>query len=248
MIKVKIITIGHMPVKFNKKKIENWASKLFTINEDIESYILPNDSDGENWHYTDENLNSIISNISNYKDSDFTIAIINVPIQQDYYSRIIDDNLIVITFLPIKEILENQNIPLENVILRLIYAYCLGYLIIINNKIANNISIRSFTHDETKGCLFDMTGIISEVVYSCNNPQICSDCLEKLKRNGISIDKLNIAQNEIKKIKKELFYILVDLFKKHPIFSYITMVIITTVVSELAKLIFLAFYKIIQGK
>jgi len=233
MLNIKVITVGHVP-RFNKKKIEKWKSKLFKINGNIENYTLPNDSDGYNWEFTDENLKTIIPN--NNIESGFTIAIVNGSLEQDYYSRIINDNLVVISFYPIQQFLEDQNIPLENVVLRLIYAYCLGYLS-SNEQISNNISIRSFTHDETRGCLYDMTGIERDVVYSCHNPIICSDCLEKMKKNRVSIDKLNIAQNEIKKIKKELFYNLIDIFKKHPVASFIIITILTSIISDVTKFI-----------
>ena len=234
MLNIKVITVGHVP-RFNKKKIEKWKSKLFKINGNIEDHTLPSNSDGCNWEFTDENLKTNIPN--NKIEFGFTIAIVNCSLEQDYYSRIINDNLVVISFYPIQQILEDQNIPLENVVLRLIYAYCLGYLS-SNEQISKSISIRNFTHDETKGCLYDMAGIVRDIVPSCHNPIICSDCLEKMKKNRVSIDKLNIAQNEIKKIKKELFYNLIDISKKHRVASFIIITIITSILSYIITFIF----------
>ena len=114
-----------MPVNFNRKRIEKWKSKIFQIDDEFENFTLPNDSDKEGWVFSDTNLKNIVPKDIN---SDFTIAITNVPLENNYYSRRIDNNLIIITFFQMKEILENKNIPLENIILRLIYGYCLVYL------------------------------------------------------------------------------------------------------------------------
>ena len=79
-----------------------------------------------------------------------------------------------------KEILFKKNIPIENLVLYLIYAYTLAF-IKYDNKIPKNGGAFDIIHDETRGCLFDMHGIKTDVIYSCNKPIICSSCIEKLK-------------------------------------------------------------------
>ena len=238
MITIKLITIGHLPANFNKRKIEKWKTKLFKIDGNIENYSLPTNSDGINWEFSDENLKHVIPKFNN---CDFTIAIVNVPLEDNYYARRIDNNVGIITFHEIKEILEDNNIPLENIILNVIYAYILVYLK-FNRVIPVIIDTRSFTHDETRGCLFDMTGIKSDVIYSCHNPIICSQCLESLKNDRVSLDNLNVAQKEIRKIKKDQFYIILDFIKKHPMISIIissfTAIILGTIGSIIASIIF----------
>ena len=224
MKKIKIKKIGHLPIKFDDKKILNCKSKLFEIIGDIESFTLPTNSDGPNWEFTDENLRKVIFADS---DVDFTIAITNVKLENNYYLRIINKNLIVLTFYEIKEILEKANIPLENIVLRIIYATSLACL----DKVSP-MEIMNHTHDETKGCLYDMTGIKEEIIYSCNKPIICSECITKFKQNGVSVNALSIAQNGIKRIKKELFYSLIDSFKSRPILSFIIIIVLSTIISE----------------
>ena len=94
------------------------------------------------------------------------------------------------------------------------------------------MEIMNHTHDETKGCLYDMTGIKEEIIYSCNKPIICSECITKFKQNGVSVNALSIAQNGIKRIKKELFYSLIDSFKSRPILSFIIIIVLSTIISE----------------
>ncbi len=133
-----------------------------------------------------------------------------------------------------QEILENKHIPLENIVLRIIYAYSLAYLSFDKNLPAN-IPTNKFMHDETRGCLFDMTGIKSEVIYSCCNPQICSFCIEKLKEKRVSNDMINIVQKEIKKIRKEFFYDLKEKFQRYPVSIFILIVVLSTLISEFTK-------------
>ena len=232
-----------MPVNFNRKRIEKWKSKIFQIDDEFENFTLPNDSDKEGWVFSDTNLKNIVPKDIN---SDFTIAITNVPLENNYYSRRIDNNLIIITFFQIKEILENKNIPLENIILRLIYGYCLVYLK-YGNIIPKTLSTQNFTHDETRGCLFDMNGIKNEVVYSCNNPKICSQCIENLKNNRVSVDKIMVVQKEIRRIRKDLFYLILDVVKKHPIFSLLlssfTAIILGAIGSIIASMLYETYIK-----
>ena len=58
--KITIAAIGHLPAEFNKQKVRNWSSSVFEIVDNIESYTLPNKSDGYNWEYSEarsSNLN-----------------------------------------------------------------------------------------------------------------------------------------------------------------------------------------------
>ncbi|MFA6989882.1 MAG: hypothetical protein WC197_07415, partial [Candidatus Gastranaerophilaceae bacterium] len=192
MIKIKILTLGHMPANFDKRKIEKWKSKLFSITGDIENYRLRNNSDGADWEYTDQNLRDRIIRKDKDKDKDanFTIVVTNIPLEDNYYSRRIDDNLAVFTFYEMKEIFENKNIPLENLLLRIIYAYSLVY-IRFDNNIPMVFSTSCFTHDEVRGCLFDMTGIKTEGIYIFCRSKICSECIEKLSGENVSVDKIN---------------------------------------------------------
>ncbi len=105
---ISVVTIGHMPGEFNRQKIKNWNSSLFKVVGYIESYSLPVDSDGEGWAYTDDNLKRQVLEKFN---GNFLIALVNVPIEDNWYSRRLGENRIVITFHEIKNILSNSNIP-----------------------------------------------------------------------------------------------------------------------------------------
>lgn len=213
--RITVATVGHMPADFNRQKIKQWDSSVFEIVDEIESYSLTCDSDGVGWEYTDKALEDVLPRKFN---GVFLIGIVNVPIELNWYSRRLSENRIIFSFHEIKEILRFSNIPLENIIYRLLYAYTLLYKR-SGNRIPETAEHTNFTHDETRGCLFDMNGIKTDVVYSCSNPVICPDCVERLRREKASNEIIAQCQSEIRRVRKALFYRITDFIKQHPLWS-----------------------------
>lgn len=215
-VKIKLVTIGHLPIDFQAKKIIRWKSSIFEIVGGVDKFSLRCDSDSSDWEFSDE---LVKSQLPEKFDADFMIAIVNVPIQDNWYSRRLGNNQIVLTFYQIREILEYNNIPIENVIYRLLYAYTLLYKR-SGDKVPDFGEAPGFTHDETRGCLFDMNGIKTDLVASCDKPIICDECQERLKREKVSSILIESTQNEIKHIRKDLYYRAWGFVRKHPIWSF----------------------------
>jgi len=240
---ISVITIGHMPIEFDQRKIENWHSDVFAIAGDIENYPLRRDSDGAGWEFTNDSLEEVV--LKNF-DGDFLIAIVNVPLELNWYSRRLSGNRVVFSFHEIKEILSNCNIPLENVVLRILYEYTLVYKR-YGGKIPSNEEETNFTHDETRRCLFDMNGIKTDIVYSLHEPIVCSDCVERLRQAQVSNDTISKVQKEIRKIKKPLFYRIMSFIKIHPIWSVIISAITAIVLGVIGSLIAAYLYENLRG-
>ncbi len=102
----------------------------------------------------------------------------------------------------------------------MLYSYSLVY-IKAGKKIPDIEDIFSFTHDETRGCLFDMNGIKTDLIASCHLPKLCDECQEKMRSDRVSNDIISLAQTEIKKIRKDLYYQILDFVKQHPIWSLV---------------------------
>lgn len=232
-VKINIATIGHMPADFNKEKIEAWKSSLFEVVGRIEGYDLTVDADDYDWSFTDSAINETLPKS---QSGDFTVAIVNVPLELNWYSRRLPDNKVVFTFHQIRDILLYSDIPLENIVYRLLYAYTLLYLR-SNNRIPSNEESTKFTHDETRGCLFDMNGDKTDIVYSCHQPILCDDCVNRLRNEKVSKEKIKITQNEIKKIRKPLFYTLTAFIKKHPIYALLLSSIFAIALGVIGSLI-----------
>ncbi|WP_068453314.1 MULTISPECIES: hypothetical protein [unclassified Oleiphilus] len=212
-VKIKLVSIGHLPLGFDPKKIKNFSSSLFEVIEKIDNHELRCNSDGFDWEFSDHLVREQMPKLNG---ADFMIAIVNVPLEDNWYSRRLGGNQVIFTFYEIKEILQSANIPLENVIYRLLNAYTFAYKR-NNHKIPEFHEMTDFTHDETRGCIFDMNGIKSDLVASCHNPIICSECKEKLRRDRVSNDDIESAEKDIKKIRKDLYFRILDKVKRHPI-------------------------------
>lgn len=212
-IKIKLVTIGHLPLHLNLNRVSAWRSEVFALAGDIENFALRCDSDSDGWVFSDALLKE---QLPAHASADFLIAIVNVPIEDNWYSRRLGDNQIVFTFSQIKEFLAWENIPLENAILRVLYAYTLLYRR-SGNKIPSFGEVPSFTHDETRGCLFDMNGIKSDLIESCNKPVVCGECEERLRNERVSTQTIKTVQKEIRKIRKYLYYRVFDFVKAKPV-------------------------------
>jgi len=216
-IKIRIIILGTVPYGLNLTQIFNKNSPIFEFVHPIEKFNLNSNSDGENWSFTDKNL---IQHLPELRDEDFLVALTNVPLELNWYSRRPKDNYVIFTFHEITEYLSFSNIPIENVVYRLLYAYSLVYLE-SRNRIPSSIDNTNFTHDETKGCIYDMNGLKYDIIQSCVHPIVCDACTHRLASHGVSTSKITQAKNQLKTIKKELYYRVTDWISKHPLKSLI---------------------------
>ena len=235
-----------MPIEFNKNKLMNFNSDLFTINKNIENFTINSNSDGQDWYFSDKLIKEEIPhNLTSNDDIIFTI--VNVPLELNWYSRRLEDNKIVITFHEIKEMLLINKIPLENLIYYLLYAYILAYTK-YNKRIPLSDDFSDLIHDETKGCLFDMHGIKTDVIYSCNKPILCDSCVNKLKESKLSQETIKKVQSEILVIKKDLFYRMMDFIKKHPIWALVISGVSAIILGAIGSIIGSSIYDIIKPK
>jgi len=118
-IKIKIGIIGFLPFEFNEKLIKNWKSDVFEIVGNIDKYHFQTMlSDSGSWGYSDSNLER---ELPENKDADFFIGITNVQIQNNYYSRRLSGNRIVISYSEIYDILRQEHISVDSFLFREIY-------------------------------------------------------------------------------------------------------------------------------
>ncbi|WP_414057406.1 hypothetical protein [Pantoea dispersa] len=246
-IKIELITLGYTPENIDFKKLIRLRSSLFEFTGQVNNHKLYSDSNGtHDWSFEDVNLREVIPQPST--GTDFLLAVTNVPLQDNWYSRRIGNNIIVLTFHEIKDILNHYNIPLENIIKRVCYAYSLVYLSADRRIPDYNEGVKTnFTHDETRGCLFDMNGIKTDIIESCDSPQICGYCQERLFSRRVPENKVKTICKEILKIRKPLYYRMHTHIKKHPIIALILTsllaILLGIIGSTLASIIYDNFIK-----
>ena len=242
MVTIKLAIWGHFPHKSEIEKIKNWKSDLFRITT-INYYNIVGDSDGPNWEFLDE---TVEDQLPPRGDADVLVAVTNVPIQDNYFARRFSDYRVCVSYSGMTEILNYNNIPQRNLLLRILYSVSLVYKR-FGDRIPLMTEITNFTHDETRGCIFDMDGIKTDIIYSTHKPQLCGACIHDLTNNPIAanrieVDLINKIQLELKKINKGLYYQITDFIKRYPVWSIvissITAILLGTVGSILASFIY----------
>lgn len=178
-IKVKVVRLGYFPFEINLKKISKWKSKLFEVVGDITIQESIKTIKKEEF-YDDDYLAGQINRIKKtFNDPyDFLFVISNIKLKDDWYSRVLIQNTVIMSYKNIIGILEKSNIPSENAILMLLYTYALLYK--KNGQVPTTEEEESFLHGDTRGCLFDLSSEEKEIIYSCINPIICEECRFKL--------------------------------------------------------------------
>ena len=218
MIRVRIITIGDIYSELNTARLKEWKSDLFEFC-DIIKHDLQHQTDLA-WGYSDSLLEKILPKPADFlTNADLSFFVFDVPLEDNYFSRIISGNRVLISYYEIKDFLTQENIPLENFILKLAYSYVLLYMTDpIGLSMEKEILI---AHDLRRGCLYDMCGNKKEIVYSTVVPSICNHCKDYLSSNGISDAQIRTASKELKHIRRSAYYSIVAFLKKHPILSII---------------------------
>ena len=233
-INIKVIVLGDYPVSINFNKIKKFNSSLFSIAGEIDSISMRINADLPDWAYSDESLEKMVPERNG---EDILLAITNVPLDLNWYTRRLNGCRVVLTLYEIRDICLSKNLPVENAILRVLHAYSLVYLS-SDRTIPTYGSIQSFTHDETRGCLFDMNGDKLDIVHSCDKPIICPECRERLTARKVSKRLLDSAEKDIKKITKDSFYKISDFVRSHPIISISVVILSSFLTSVLAALFY----------
>jgi hypothetical protein len=232
-LKIKITFLGHLPHSIDIDRIKTWKSKLFEVIDPIDSLIISSNADLEDWEFSDRNISHLLPDDH---DGDIFIAVTAVPLEENYYARRFSNNRICITFSEIGDYLKYENIPLENFILRVLYSASFVYKK-YNKQIPATIEISDFTHDETRGCIFDMNGIKNDIIYSTNKPILCDTCVHKLTHARIESNLIESVKNELKNIEKSLYNRIIDLIKEYPICAIVLSSITAIVLGAIGSLV-----------
>jgi len=212
---IKLAVLGQLPPDFDYRKLLKWKSSVFHLSDTVESFELNKSAQGTDWEYTDKQLKPYLTERF---DEDLMLILVKIKLEQNWYVRRLSGNRVIFSFFEIAEILRSNGIPLHNVVLRVLYAYTLVY-----KRYKNRIPLISehtdYAHDETRGCLFDMNPSKWDVVYSCDSPKICQHCVSVLRDQQVSLELIDDVSNEIKRIKKPLYYRITDFIIQHPVWS-----------------------------
>lgn len=230
-IRINLVSLGYMPHFVDFERMRNWKSKVFRVVSFDRVELLPN-SDGWLWSYTDAILEEKVPMPS---DADLTLALINLPLEDNYYARRIADNRIAISAYEIADILIASDIPLENYVLRMLYKYATVF------KRYGRIPVMRegiLSHDETRVCLFDMTPMKTAIIYSTERLGLCEECRIELKKSGVSTSFLDKLEGELKKVRKGTYYRILGFIKRRPILAIAISVLSAILVNLLSSVLY----------
>ena len=233
-IKITLIKLGYVNHLANFRKLEKWRSRIFEISEIHCVEHLP---DGDvNDFYLDQkfSIDRLESLIECPKNSDIAIAIMPYRFLDNFYMHGINKNCVIISLYGISKILEVDNISMENFILKQIYEICaIKYLV----SDVSSEDVYKFVHRDTRGCIFDLNGEITDILYNTEKPIICESCKDTFKRKQVDSGIITLFNRELKRIKKPLILRVEKYIKKYPFASVILSALIAVSLNILASLI-----------
>lgn len=234
-LKVSLASLGSLKYPVDIAYLDGWSSQLFTVQHGTSIGHLPN-AEGSNWDYTDEQLSALIHADD---DADFTLALINAPLEDNYYMRRLGDKVAVLSLFEMAEIVRFSDFTIENYILRNIYE--LAVLYAANGGLIPS-DAHSWAHDDVRGCLFDMNASKPDIVFSMHKPKLCDGCRARILSKQINSGFLPALDNELPKIKKALYFRMAEWVKTHPLyaltitaFSAVILNLVASVIFEKAK-------------
>lgn len=222
------------------KRLKQLKSKLFKLNDYDDIVLAPDKSDLPDWAFSDCSLSQILptNECLNERSGiicDFTLFVCNLPLQDNHYSRIIDEHRVVVTTYQLDKYLVEDDIPVENLIVSLIYTYYFVYA--VNSLGFHHKDENELSHDIDRGCIFDMCGIKENRKRSCIKPYICHSCIEYLNGGGIDNNGIIIANKELSKVDRTTFYKIKYFIKKHPKISLVLSFIFAVIAGIMATAI-----------
>src|SRR5678816_668920 len=116
-VKIALVTIGHMPSDFRIDRLREWRSSLFELVDTVPGYAITNRADLPYWAYSDDVLDT---DVPQRGHADLLIALVNVPLEDNYYVRRLTGNRVVMSLHEVDQIMHVANIPLENAVLRVL--------------------------------------------------------------------------------------------------------------------------------
>ena len=99
--KIRVVELGNNPHAINFDRIRRWRSEVFSLIGDIERYDLRADSDLSDWSYSDSQLAEQLPPLG---EEDVLVAITTVPLEENYHTRRVRENMVVFSFHTVKRI------------------------------------------------------------------------------------------------------------------------------------------------
>jgi hypothetical protein len=213
--RIALVTVGSLRARLDTTFLEEWHSEILEISHPSSIGSTP-DATGPGWVYSDEELSRLIRPETSFA---MTIAVVNAPLQQNYYARRLPGNLAVLSLFEMAEILSAANLPVEHFVLRAAYAYSV-YFLAYNGRIPNS-GVGSLSHHEIRGCLFDLNANKADIVESMDPPRLCEACRSRFATVQVPTGFLATLERELRRIRKPIYFRLSQWVQRHPLWAIV---------------------------
>lgn len=226
MTKIELLQLGDTyPVDFQKIKKFGDHSSIFKIVEILEN----NDAEilnRETIRLLDKDFDSFTKR---QISADFSVIIVNRPLQDNYFTRPISEELIVVSIFDIESLDIHEGISVEMYLTRFLLAFSTIF------QVYNGLSLKAteLMQNDTKGCLFDKCIFKPQIAVFFRQPKLSPGVINLLNKKTLPKNFLGNLQNEIKKLKIGTYYKLKDWIKINPIKAIVITFLIGLIFSEL---------------
>lgn len=226
MTSIQIIKIGHNDyVDFKKLKEKFNSSSTFKSTSDI-IVANPDFLNQEILTIFDDQL----STINTPHNSDFSIGIINRPLEGNYFTRAINNRFIVISTFDLEGLKLSAGITGENYVLRFVYAFTIMF------KAYNGLNPEAveIMQNNITGCLFDKAIYKKQIATFFKNPHISIAAKNILSAKAINQNLIPNTERDLKKLKISWFYNYSNWLSRNPIWATIIIFVSGLLLNELA--------------
>lgn len=147
-----------------------------------------------------------------------TLAIINHRLEEDFYERSIGGKCYVLTLYETEDIILKNDFQVHDFIIQELY-----YITAVYYRTGGIIPLcdNALTHHDIRRCLFDFNDFKDNLSLSLGNATICESCKGEFNFSFTPDNFFDNIEKELKKIKKDKFFIIRDWIRKRPIWSII---------------------------
>ncbi len=219
------------PVDYKKLKATGDSSALFSILKKVE-FPNPNILNRQNsFRLIDNDFNFLIDR---HTSADFSVVIVNRPLEGDFFSRRISDKLIAVSVFEIDALNIHEGIKVEMFLTRFIYGFVTIYLC-FNNSLPTNGTVAELEliQMEAKGCLFDFCRYKPQVALFFRQPKISPEAITKLRTKPLPENFIEALNKEIQKLKIGRYYKIKDGLKENPVTAILMTFFVGLIFSEL---------------
>jgi len=230
-VRISLVNLGTLKHAIDIRILERLSSGVMTLSHGSSVGHLSN-SEGDDWAYTDEQFTRVLKPVAG---AHVTLGLTNCPLEGNYYLRRLPDNVAVLSLHEMADIVRHENFSVETFVRRVAYQLAVLY------KAEGHVpptGAATWTHDDIRGCLFDMCSSKSDIVFSLNKPSLCGECSNRVLKKQVDPEFLPQLAGDLKGLHKTLYFRLADWVKGHPILALVLAALFALFVNLLSSVIF----------